>query len=207
MPMHYCETDAELMLELATGRREAIEPLYRRHSASIFSLAARSLGPEAADDLLQEVFQVVWQRAVTFDPQKGTFRSWVLQIAHFRIVNELRRRRHRPQTEPDPEGLLLFNLPGSEPEPSEAAWRHYRIASLHSALAELNAAHRQALTLAFFEGFTHEQVASLLNLPLGTVKSRIRFGLQTLRAALAPVIGPSLMEPLGGSTAITPSKS
>ncbi len=188
MPMQCYVDDAELMLELAAGRREAIEPLYRRYSSSIFRLAARSLGPEAADDLLQEVFQAVWQRADTFDPRKGTFRSWVFQIAHFRIVNELRRRRRRPQIEPDPDGLLLFNLPGSEPEPSEGAWREYRISSLRSALAELNAAQQQALTLAFFEGFTHEQVASRLNLPLGTVKSRIRFGLQILRAVLAPVL-------------------
>ena len=146
--------------------------------------AAGTIPPTFADP----AFQAVWQRADTFDPRKGTFRSWVFQIAHFRIVNELRRRRRRPQSQPDPDGLLLSNLPGSEPEPSEGAWREYRISSLRSALADLNAAQQQALNLAFFEGFTHEQVASRLNLPLGTVKSRIRFGLQTLRAALAPVL-------------------
>jgi RNA polymerase sigma-70 factor (ECF subfamily) len=188
MPMECYVDDAKLMLELAAGRREAIEPLYRRYSSSIFRLAARSLGPEAADDLLQEVFQAVWQRADTFDPRKGTFRSWVFQIAHFRIVNELRLRRRRPQIQPDPDGLLQLNLTDSEPEPGEAAWRAYRISSLQSALAGLNGEHRQALSLAFFDGFTQAQVASLLQLPLGTVKSRIRFGLQTLRAALAPVL-------------------
>src|SRR4051794_2044601 len=168
-----CEADAKLMEELARGRREAIEPLYRRHATLIFRAAVRSLEPEAADDLVQEVFQAVWQHAGTFDSRKGTFHGWVLQIAHFRVVNELRRRRRRPQAEPDPDHLLLFTLPGSEPEPSEAAWREYRISSLPLALAELDAAHQQALILAFIEGFPHEQVAGLLNLPLGTVKSQI----------------------------------
>jgi RNA polymerase sigma-70 factor (ECF subfamily) len=195
------------MQELARGRREAIEPLYRRHATLIFKLAVRSLEPEAADDLVQDVFQAVWQHAGTFDSRKGTFHGWVSQIAHFRIVNELRRRRRRPQAEPDPDQLLLFTLPGSEPEPSEAAWRDYRISSLHLALAELDPAHQQALILAFIEGFTHEEVASLLNLPLGTVKSRIRFGLQKLRATLGPVIGPSLKRALGASMVSSPSKS
>lgn len=191
--MQCCKADAELMLELAAGRGEAIEPLYRRHAASIFRLAARSLGSEAADDLIQEVFWTVFQQADVFDPGRGTFRSWVLQIARFRVVNELRRRSRRPQIQPDPDGLLSLTLADSEPDPGEAAWRACRISSLHSALATLKAEHQQVLNLAFFEDFTHEQVASLLHLPLGTVKSRIRHGLQTLRAALAPVIANLVM--------------
>jgi RNA polymerase sigma-70 factor (ECF subfamily) len=186
--MHCCKADTELMLELAAGRKEAIEPLYRRHSSSMFRLAAVSLGPESADDLVQDVFWTVCQRANTFDPRRGTFPNWVFKIAHFRIVNELRRRRRRPQIRPDPDGLLLLTLASSEPDPSEAAWRAYRISSLHSALAKLSAEHQQVLKLAFVDDFTHQQVANLLRLPLGTVKSRIRFGQQKLRAALAPVI-------------------
>src|SRR5437763_16966045 len=118
--MHCCKADAELMVELAAGRKAAIEPLYRRHSSSMFRLAAPSLGPEAADDLVQDVFWTVCQRANRFDARRGTFRTWVLKIAHFRIVNELRRRRRRPQIQPDPDGLLLLTLASSEPDPSEA---------------------------------------------------------------------------------------
>ena len=186
--MQCCKADSELMEELAAGQSEAIEPLYRRHASSISWLAARSLGSEAADDLLQEVFWTVVQNAEAFDAHRGTFRSWVLQIARFRVVNELRRRGRRPQIQPDPDSLLLLNLAGPEPDPCEAAWHTWRSSSLHSALATLKAEHRQVLNLAFFEDCTHQQVASLLNLPLGTVKSRIRLGLRALRAALAPVI-------------------
>jgi len=188
MPMQCWKADAELMLEFVAGRQEAIEPLYRRHSSSIFRLAARSLGPEAADDIVQEVFWTVCQRANTFDPRRGAFRNWVLKVAHFRIVNELRRRSRRPQIQPDPDGLLLLTLASSALDPSEAAWRAYRVSCLHSAMDKLSAEHRQVLRLAFFNNFTHEQVASLLHLPLGTVKSRIRSGQHKLRAALAPVI-------------------
>jgi RNA polymerase sigma factor (sigma-70 family) len=181
-------SDEELMARLAAGQQEALGPLYSRYAPLIFNLVAQSLDRAAAEEIVQDVFLAVWRRAESFDPERGAFRPWLLQIAHHRIVNELRRRSRQPQVEPDPEGLRLVNLPDGEPEPAEAAWRAQRSAALHSAFEALTPAQRQALGLAFFEELTHEQVAATLNVPLGTAKTRIRAGLQVLRGKLAPVV-------------------
>src|SRR5215813_760127 len=179
-------TDEELMQQLAAGAQEALGPLYSRYARLIFHLAVRSLDRPAAEEIVQDVFLAVWRRAATFDPARGAFRPWVLQITHFRILNELRRRSRQPQLEPDPDDLHLASLPDDSPEPAEATWRASLRATLQAALADLPVPQRQALGLAFGEDLTHEQVAAALNLPLGTAKTRIRTGLQNLRGKLAP---------------------
>jgi RNA polymerase sigma factor (sigma-70 family) len=120
-------------------------------------------------------------------PKRGPFRPWVLQIAHFRVVNELRRRSRRPRIEPDPEGLRLAALADAAPAVDEEAWREYHRTAVRAAVESLPPPQQQALGLAFFEDLTHEQVASVLNLPLGTAKTRIRAGVQKLRSRLAPL--------------------
>src|SRR5581483_3076379 len=100
---------------------------------------------------------------------------------------ELRRRSRRPRIEADPDGTYLAELHDPMPEPSEAAWQAYRREAVRNAVEALPPPQRQALGLAFFEDLTHEQVASVLNLPLGTAKTRIRDGLQKLRGKLAPL--------------------
>jgi len=186
MPANSDTSDEELMQQLAAGQQEALGPLYSRYARLIFHLAARTLDRPAAEDIVQEVFLAVWRRADTFDPGKGAFRPWVLQISHYRILNALRQRSRQPQLEPDPDGLHAADLPDESPEPAEIVWREYRRSALQAAFAELPPPQRHALGLAFFEDLTHEQVASVLNLPLGTAKTRIRTGLQTLRGKLAP---------------------
>ena len=181
-------SDEELMRVLAAGQQDALGPLYSRYGPLVFSLAAQSLGRPAAEEIVQEVFLAVWRKADTFDPARGTFRAWVLQNAHYRIINELRSRGRRPQVEPDPDGLRLAALQAPDPEPPDAAWTAYRRNAVRSAMQKLPLPQRQALGLAFFEDLTHEQVASVLQLPLGTAKTRIRAGLQKMRLALAPVI-------------------
>jgi RNA polymerase sigma-70 factor (ECF subfamily) len=186
-------SDEALMGRLAAGEREALEPLYQRHARVIYSLAAQTLGPAAAEEIVQEVFLAVWRKADTFDPRRGTFRAWVLQVAHLRILNELRRRSHRPQLAADPEGLRLAEVPDGDPEPAEATWRAYRRSAVRAAVAALPPAQRRALGLAFFEDLTHEQVAEVLRLPLGTAKTRIRAALLKLRHQLTPVLAALLV--------------
>ncbi len=189
-------SDEELMRALAAGQQEALGPLYRRYGPLVFSLAAQSLGRSAAEEVVQDVFLAVWRKADTFDPARGTFRAWVLQSAHFRIINELRSRGRRPQVAPDPDGVQLAALHAPDPEPPEAAWSAFRRDAVRSAMQKLPLPQRQALGLAFFEDLTHEQVASVLQLPLGTAKTRIRAGLQKMRLALAPVIAAVAMSSL-----------
>jgi RNA polymerase sigma factor (sigma-70 family) len=178
--------DEELMRQVADGSTEALGLLHGRFARLIFGLAAQSLDRAAAEDLVQEVFLAVWRNARRFEPERGTVRAWVLQITHFRLLNELRRRSRQPEVVPDPEGLVLASLPASDPGPAEATWEQHRRAVLKSALDELPPPQREALSLAFLDDLTHEQVAAELGLPLGTAKTRIRAGLLKLRSTLGP---------------------
>jgi RNA polymerase sigma-70 factor (ECF subfamily) len=109
------------------------------------------------------------------------------------VLNELRRRSRRPRVEADPDGTQLVSAPAPGPGPVEEAWRAHRRMIVREAVEALPPIQRQALSLAFLEDLTHEQVASFLNLPLGTAKTRIRAGLQALRARLSPILATSLM--------------
>jgi RNA polymerase sigma-70 factor (ECF subfamily) len=180
-------SDEELIVLLAAGQQEALGPLYSRYAALIFNMAARSLDHPAAEDVVQDVFLSVWRNAASFDPARGPLRPWLLQIVHFRILNELRGRSRRPQIEPDPEGMQLAALADSAPGVEEQAWRAYQRDALRSAMDSLPQPQRQALRLAFLQDLTHEQVATELKLPLGTAKTRIRAGIQKLRVSLAPL--------------------
>jgi RNA polymerase sigma factor (sigma-70 family) len=178
--------DEALMGQVARGSADALARLHRRFSRLIFGIAAQTIDRAGAEDLVQEVFLIVWRNAARFDPERGTVRAWILQIAHYRLLNELRRRSRQPAIAPDPDGLVLEGLPALDPGPAEATARRRRRAMLLSAFDELPPPQREAVTLAFLDDLTHEQVAAELGLPLGTAKTRIRAGLQRLRGALAP---------------------
>ncbi len=165
-------SDEELMHEVLGRKAAALSALYIRYAPLVFHLALQSLDAAAAEEIVQDVFLAVWQKADTYDPERGVLRPWLLQIAHHRILNELRTRSRRPRLHPDGDGRLLGGIPDPGLEPVEESWQAYR---------------RQALSLAFFEELTHAQVAEALHLPLGTVKTRIRSGLRTLRVALLPL--------------------
>src|SRR5881409_2628565 len=137
--------DEELMRQVAEGSAEALGLLHRRFARLIFGMAVQTLDRASAEDLVQDVFLAVWRNAGRFDPERGTVRAWLLQIAHFRLLNELRRRSRQPDILPDPEGLLLAGLPGSDPGPAEATWQQHRRAALKSALDELPPPQREAL--------------------------------------------------------------
>ena len=181
-------SDETLMHQLATGQQEALGPLYSRYAARIFRLAAQSLSRPAAEEVVQDVFLTIWRKAAAFDPERGAFQPWIYQIAHFRILNELRRQRRRPLADLEPEGLGMAEVADPDPDPHEAVWREEQRAALRSAIEALPPAQRRALDLAFFEDLSHQQVAAELGVPLGTTKTRIRAGLQKLRASLSPLV-------------------
>ena len=186
MPALHDPSDEELVRQLAAGRQEALGILHRRYASVVFHMAAHSLDRGTAEEIVQDVFLAVWQSAVVFTPERGTFRAWVLQIAHFRILNELRRRRRRPHPQPDPDGLLLASLLDEGPGPEEVARRKSLRPVLQSAFKELPRSQRQAVDLAFFRDLSHKEVAAALGIPLGTAKTRIRSGLRNLRGRLVP---------------------
>jgi RNA polymerase sigma factor (sigma-70 family) len=180
-------TDEELLRALAAGRQEVLGPLYARYARLIFSIASQSLDHAVAEEIVQDVFLALWRKADSFDPRQGAVRPWILQLAHWRILNELRRQSRRPRTEPDTTGDQLSAVPDDDPDPAERAWREERRQVLRAALDSLPAAQRQAVSLAFVDELTHEQVAQKLGLPLGTTKTRIRSGLGRMRLQLAPL--------------------
>jgi len=135
IPLRPDAPDEELMRQLAAGQQEALGPLYARYAPLIYGLGVRSLDAPAAEEVVQDVLLSVWRAAGTYDPERGAVRSWVLQIAHYRILNELRRRSRRPKVEPDPEGLRLLELPDREPDPAELAERAESRAAVRAALA------------------------------------------------------------------------
>ena len=107
-------SDEALMSDLASGKQDAIGLLYARYAPTILGMAAQALGRPTAEDIVQDVFLAVWKNAPAYDPKRGTVRPWLLQIAHYRIANELRRRSRRPQIEADPNGSgsPAFRSPG-----------------------------------------------------------------------------------------------
>lgn len=179
-------SDEELMVQLAAGRTDALVPLHGRYAALVFNIIAQTLDRPAAEEIVQDVFVAVWTKASTYEPERGPVRPWILQIAHTRVLNELRRRHRRPQTLLDPEGIRLAAVPDSGPTPEEEAWNEFRREAVRDAVASLPPAQRQALSLAYFEDLTHSQIAAFLGLPLGTAKTRVRDGLKKLRRSLAP---------------------
>ncbi len=199
-PIDWDLTDEELMKLLADGRLDALGLLHGRYASLIFGLAARSLDPEAAEEVSQEIFLAVWQHAASFDPARGTFRTWVLQITRTRIINELRRRGRRPRTISQSARPGDDPLPDPGPGPDEEACRAHRRAAVRAAVEALPPPQREALSLAFLEDLTHEQVAAFLDVPLGTTKSRIRAGVKALRIRLAPLVAAGLI--VAGLTAL-----
>jgi RNA polymerase sigma-70 factor, ECF subfamily len=176
--------DEELVSQLAAGRQDALDPLQERYAPVLTSLASRQLDRPSAEEIVQDVFLSVWQHAQSFDPHRGSFRPWVLQIARRRIINELRRRRSRPQLEADPEGARLAGLADEAPEVAEQVAGDERRSAVRRALQVLPRSQRDAVSMAFLEELTHEEVASALRVPLGTTKTRIRSGLLRLRVEL-----------------------
>jgi RNA polymerase sigma-70 factor (ECF subfamily) len=180
-------SDDQLMADLAAGQQDALQELHRRHAPLVFHIACRSLDAPAAEEVTQDVFLRVWQKAASFDPAKGSFRSWALQIAHRRVINEMRERGRRPRMDRESEASLA-DLDAHESGPEEQVWAQYRKATIQRAISALPAEQRQALRLAFFEDLSHEQVASFLEVPLGTAKGRIRLALEKLNTRMVALV-------------------
>jgi RNA polymerase sigma-70 factor (ECF subfamily) len=189
-------SDEALMRALAAGDESALRELYARHAPAIFALAARTLERPAAEEIVQDVFLALWQSADRFDPERGALRTWLLVIAQRRIANELRRRSRRPKLTDDETAQAALADPA--PGPAAQAWLAYRRAAVREALEHLPNEQRQALGLAFFDELTHEQVAEILQLRLGTAKTRIRSGLRKLRAPLAGLVALLALAVAGG---------
>jgi RNA polymerase sigma-70 factor (ECF subfamily) len=174
-------SDPDLMALVQAGQVKAFEVMFDRHSSVAYSLAYRVCRRQAtAEEVVQEAFLSLWRSRARYDPARGSVRSWVLRVVHNRAIDALRRAGGPPvelSAEHEPPG-------GDDTEATVLDRDGAR--AVRRALQALPDEQRQAIELAFFAGLTHGEIAAQLGLPAGTVKGRIRLGMQKLRAALEP---------------------
>jgi RNA polymerase sigma-70 factor (ECF subfamily) len=174
-----------LLREAAGGDEVAFARLYDATSRRLYGLTQRILGePKAAEEAALEAYWAVWQHAGDYDPQRGAPMTWMLTVARSKSIDMLRARRRRSEKEPP--GLEPAQaLADSSPSPEAATATAERCARLQTALAKLPPAQRVAIETTYFGGLSYAEAAAVLRAPLGTMKSRIRLGLQSLRHQLS----------------------
>ncbi|HEY1591378.1 MAG TPA: sigma-70 family RNA polymerase sigma factor [Solirubrobacteraceae bacterium] len=177
--------DEDLMQLVAGGDAQAFEVIYERHSTVVFSLAYRICGVRAAaEEVAQEAFLSIWRSGARYDRTRGSVRTWLLGVVHHRAIDALRRSTvHDRLRAGDDQAAERIEAP--ERTEAEVA-RREEARSMRAVLGELPNDQRRVIELAYFGGFTHEQIAEMLNTPLGTVKGRMRLALEKLRAAIEP---------------------
>lgn len=177
-------SDEDLIARVAEADARAFEVVYERHSRAAYSLALRLLGDrDAADDLVQDAFLVVWRSAERYAPGLGSVRTWVLSIVHHRGVDRLRTASAALRRDQALRGEFIA-AGGGVDAPMERALDGALSADLHRTMHALPPEQVEVLRLAYFGGFTHHEIAGMLGLPLGTVKGRLRLGLERLRSGL-----------------------
>ncbi|HYL16004.1 MAG TPA: sigma-70 family RNA polymerase sigma factor [Terriglobales bacterium] len=171
--------DATLVSAIRSGDEQAMAQLYERYSSIVYSVALRVLGETgAAEDILQEVFMQLWRNPDAFDATRGSLPGWLAVITRNRAIDSLRKR--RPETD------ISDVVVSVEPDLAGSAELNRALEKIRGALGGMPPPQRSALEMAFFEGLTHTEIADKTGEPLGTIKTRIRAGLLTLRKAFCP---------------------
>jgi RNA polymerase sigma-70 factor (ECF subfamily) len=171
--------EEDLISLVAQGDAEAFATFYDRHSRPAYSLAYRMMGErQAAEDLAQDAFLKVWRSAASYRADRGSVRTWLLSIVHNRGIDQLRSHASRRRTQEKIEA----SAPKSQPSEAFAqSWRNSQGEQVREALGTLPKEQLKIVELAYFSGYTHVEIAELLDLPLGTVKGRMRLGLKKIR--------------------------
>jgi RNA polymerase sigma-70 factor (ECF subfamily) len=179
--------DEEVMQLVQQGDPRAFELLYDRHGGAAFSLAYRMVGERAAaEDVAQEAFLSIWRSRLRYQAERGSVRTWVLGVVHHRAIDSLRRNIVHQRRRASAEGIEERHE-AKERTDVEAA-RREEARSVRSALDALPEEQCKVIELAYFGGFSHSQIADMLEMPVGTVKGRMRLGLEKLRGQLSEVL-------------------
>ncbi len=170
---------------IGTKDPEAFAVFYDRHGGAAFSLAYRIVGDRsAAEDVTQEAFISIWRSGARYDPARGSVRSWMLGITRNRAIDFLRSRAGRAPKLDFDDDTVLEQRPAPE-RTEEEALRRETSSELRGAMGELPGEQSKVIELAYFGGFSHSEIAEILGLPLGTVKGRMRLGLEKIRGEMA----------------------
>jgi RNA polymerase sigma-70 factor (ECF subfamily) len=178
--------DEELMAQLRQRDVGAFETLYDRYGNLVYSVSLRVLGDvQAAEDVVQEVFLRLWRKPHHYDTARGRFVTWLMSVTRNRAIDERRSRGRRQRREALPELEFGDTLASDDSDdPAAAALLTDERYAIRQALSGLPPEQRQTIELAYFGGFTQQEISDALGQPLGTVKTRIRLGMQKLRVAL-----------------------
>jgi RNA polymerase sigma-70 factor (ECF subfamily) len=174
-------SDAALVVAIGRWLEDALAEAYRRHGGAVYALARRVVRDTGlAEEVVQEVFVRLWTAPDRFDPDRGSLRSWLLAQAHGRAIDRLRSdsaRRLREERDAQRTADAGYDV-------EHEAWDLAVADRVKGVMADLPHGERQAIELAYFDGYTYREVAKILDTPEGTIKSRIRSGLKRMRAAL-----------------------
>ena len=195
--------DADLVRRVRAGDRGAVDDLYDRFRRPAFALARRILADDTlAEDVVQDVFLSVWRDPHAYDGSRGSFSSWLLAMVHHKAVDAVRReeahRRRLSRAEDD----LVLSAPTAARDVEDEAWSRVVSEQVRLALGALPDAQREALTLAYYGGYTQREVAALTHAPLGTVKTRMLAGMRRLKEELGAVGGATAGGALSGPAAV-----
>jgi RNA polymerase sigma-70 factor (ECF subfamily) len=177
--------DEAIVGAIAGGSADALGQLYDRHGAVCYGLARRIVGqPDVAEEIVQDVFAQVWREAARYARDRATVAGWLVMLTRARAIDRVRSRRARPDAAA---GVALSAVPpptAADPDPEAAALTAAEAHSVRQALIALPDQQRALLDLAYYEGLTHSEIAERTGIPLGTVKTRLRAAMLTLRDAI-----------------------
>jgi RNA polymerase sigma-70 factor (ECF subfamily) len=177
--------DFQLIQRTATGDAGALEELYSRYSTAVYSLARYMLRNEAsAEDATQDVFVNIWTKAASYRPDRGAPKSWVMSVAHNKIIDIIRSQRRHQNMGDQRDYETLDILPSGSRSTEQQAELNLEGERIRRALDTLPDGQRAAIMLSYYEGYSQSEIAAKLDLPLGTVKTRMRLAMQKLRSEL-----------------------
>lgn len=183
--MDAVEADRQILAAVAGGSADALERLYDRYAATAYGLARRILAQQdLAEEVVQDVFSQVWREAGRYDAARASVAGWIVLLTRTRAIDRLRARRARPDQDRavDPVAVLPLTAGGRSPE--QVAISSEDAQQVRAALETLPDEQRLLVDLAYYEGLTHSEIAARTGVPLGTVKTRLRSAMMTLRGAL-----------------------
>ena len=175
--------DENLLTLIAHGDKDALECFYERYSTQVFSLARYMLKDEAiAEEIAQDVFLAVWQKASTFKANRGSPKGWLMSIAHHRVIDHVRSAK-RARASMDRMAQEMASLEKLyQVRTEDEALRNIESQEIAKALQSIPEAQRTVILMSYFQGYSQSEISEILDQPLGTVKTRIRLGMQKLRA-------------------------
>jgi RNA polymerase sigma factor (sigma-70 family) len=194
-----------VLRRMRAGDRTAVDDLYQRFRRPAFALARRILADDAlAEDVLQEVFLTVWRDPAAYERGRGSVASWLLAVVHHKAVDAVRREESQRRRQGQAQAELALAEPVAGRDVDEEAWERVVAGRVRTALGGLSTPQREALTLAYFGGYTQREVAALTGTPLGTVKTRMLAGMRRLKEELGDSAGPDA--PVGALSETTSSE-